>query len=74
MKVAPNQTEVKTKLAEIYEITGQLQKALDLIDQGAWLHLTYRVFIGLTCLSQLSSLAKNARQKQLPAQAHQLMR
>ena len=34
MEVAPHQSEIKTKLAEVYEITGQLQKALDLVDQG----------------------------------------
>ena len=38
MQVAPNQNEVKTKLAEVYEITGQLQKALDLVDQGFPIH------------------------------------
>lgn len=34
LKAAPERTEIKTKLAEVYEITGQLQKALDLINDG----------------------------------------
>jgi len=38
MEVAPHHSEIKTKLAEVYEITGQLQKALDLVDQGFETH------------------------------------
>jgi hypothetical protein len=30
----PDRVEAKTKLAEVYEITGQLQKALDLVNEG----------------------------------------
>jgi general transcription factor 3C polypeptide 3 (transcription factor C subunit 4) len=51
MKVAPNQTEVKTKLAEVYEITGQLQKALDLIDQGS--RLRFNIYSVVLILSSV---------------------
>jgi hypothetical protein len=34
LSAAPDRVEAKTKLAEVYEITGQLQKALDLVNEG----------------------------------------
>ncbi len=34
LKVDPSLTEAKSRLAEVLEITGRLQEALDLINEG----------------------------------------
>lgn len=37
LNAAPERVEIKTKLAETYEVMGQFQKALELINEGAHL-------------------------------------